>query len=202
MLQEIVLMNRFSFAASTLILCFWTCCGFFCTSETDLYQACGITVNVYTPKKADSIHVAIYNGDNFHQLFKDEITCPKCDASNTSKRASFYKDPDDLSNISGWKYGKYFMAETVFCGNKKTIFPEVSFLIEKGRTSAWIEANYSEHIQSNSTNYDFTSSKNDSTFRTIQKFKPLENGCGIDTTYALEVDYTDLCHKRSDNYLF
>lgn len=107
-----------------------------------------------------------------------------------------------MSNISGWKYGKYFMAETVFCGNKKTIFPKVSFLIEKGRTSTWIEANYSEYIQSNSTNYDFTSSKNDSTFRTIQTFKPLENGCGIDTTYALEVDYTDLCHKRSDNYLF
>jgi hypothetical protein len=28
------------------------------------------------------------------------------------------------------------------------------------------------------------------------------NDCGIDSTYFIEIDYTEECHKRSDNYLF
>ena len=98
------------------------------------------------------------------------------------------------------------MAETVFCGNKKTIFPVVSFSVEKGRNSTYIyiehrDSVFSQHL-SKSNDYDFTSFINDSTFNEILFFTPLENGCNIDSTYTINVNYADLCHKRSDNYLF
>lgn len=192
---------------SITILCFWTLCGFFCTSENDLYQPCGLYLNVDLPQNADSIHVSIYNNKSFYYSFRDEVICPKCEPSNRpTPAARFIKDPDDLDNISNWKYGTFFMAETVFCGNKKTIFPIVSFSVEKGRNSTYI---YVEHRESStsqqwtkSSNYDFTAFKNDSTFNKTLFFTPIENGCDIDSTYTINASYADLCHKRSDNYLF
>ena len=191
---------------SMLILSIWALCGFFCTSEYDLYQSCGLNVNVDLPQNADSVHVSIYNNESFHYSFRDEVVCPKCEPSNTHNAARFIKDPDDLDNISNWKYGTFFMAETVFCGNKKTIFPVVSFSVEKGRNSTYIyiehrDSAFSQHW-SKSNDYDFTSFINDSTFNELLFFAPIENGCNIDSTYTINVNYADLCHKRSDNYLF
>lgn len=188
---------------SATILCFWTLCGFFCTSEYDLYQSCGLALSVDLPQNADSVHVSIYNNKSFYYSFRDKIICPTCEPSNRpTPAAQFNKDPDELEKLSKWKYGTFFMAETVFCGNKKTIFPTVTFTVEKGRNSAHINVRYNDHIQSTSNDYDYSQFKNDSTFNVIQRFSPIENGCNIDSTYAIIVDYADICHKKDDNYLF
>ncbi len=51
-------------------------------------------------------------------------------------------------------------------------------------------------------NYDFASIDEDSTYYIEQRFVPIVNDCGIDSTYLIEIDYTKECHKESDNYLF
>ena len=82
---------------------------------------------------------------------------------------------DDFKNIRNWKFGKYFMAETVFCGNKKTIFPIVSFNVRKGRASTLLGAGYKDSLPSQSPNYDFASIEKDSTYYIAQRFIPLED---------------------------
>ena len=195
-------MKQKAFITSILILCYWACCGFFCTSEWDSYQPCGLTIDMTPPKNADSVHVSIYNDDAVYFVLRDELIRPKSNPSDTFRWIRLDKDPADFKDISNWKYGKYFMAETVFCGNKKTIFPIVSFNVWNGRFSTWIGAGYRDSFQSQSPNYDFSSIKKDSTFSQRQRFIPLEDGCGIDSTYSIDIGYADLCHEQGDNYLF
>lgn len=192
-------MKRKALTISALLLCCWACCGFFCTTEYDMSWPCGLTVYMTPPKNVDSVHVSIYNDEEVYFELRDEFIRPN---SDSAKWIRLNKDPADFKNIRNWKYGKYFMAETVFCGNKKTIFPIVTFNVRKGRASTLIEAGYNDSLPSQSPNYDFASIEKDSTYYITQRFIPLENGCGVDSTYYIEIDYTDYCHERGDNYLF
>ena len=195
-------MKRKALITSALILCCWACCGFFCTTEWDMYQPCRLVVHMTPPKNVDAVHVAIYNDEEVYFELRDELIRPKSNPSDTFRLIRLDKDPDDFKNIRNWKFGKYFMAETVFCGNKKTIFPIVSFNVRKGRASTLLGAGYKDSLPSQSPNYDFASIEKDSTYYIAQRFIPLEDGCGIDSTYYIEIDYTELCHERGDNYLF
>lgn len=194
-------MKRKALFTSALILCSWACCGFFCTSEWDSYQPCGLTIDMTPPKNADSVHISIYNDDAVYFELRDKIVHPESNPSDSFRWIRLDKDPADFKDIRNWKYGKYFMAETVFCGNKKTIFPIVSFNVWDGRASTWLAAGYRDNVPSQSSDYDFSAIKKDSTFAKTQRFIPLEDGCGIDSTYYIDIDYSELCHSQGDNYL-
>lgn len=219
-LAKITRMKRKALVISVMILCCWACCGFFCTSEWDLYQPCGLQISIEPPKNSDSVHISVYNDKSIYHLFRDTLIHPKYNPADSFRRLRVDEDTDDLKD-SDWEYGRFFMAETVFCGDKKTIFPVVSFNVRKGRASAFIETFYSterafydstgtistlhEHFDYDSSlppDYDFASIDKDSTYYIEQRFVPIVNDCGIDSTYLIEIDYTEECHKRSDNYLF
>ena len=217
-LAKITRMKRKALVVSVMILCCWACCGFFCTSQWDLYRSCGLQIHIEPPENSDSVHISVYNDGTIYHLFRDTLIHPKSNPADSFRRLEVYENEDDLKD-SNWEYGKFFMAETVFCGDKKTIFPVVSFNVRKGRTSAWIETFYSternyhdlstgttstlhEHFDYDSSlppDYDFTSIDEDSTYYIEQRFVPIVNDCGIDSTYFIEIEYTELCHKQSDN---
>ena len=190
------------------------------TSEWDLYQPCGLQIRIDPPENSDSVHISVYNDGSVYHLYRDKVIHPKSNPAGSFRELSVNEDPDDLKD-SDWEYGKFFMAETVFCGDKKTVFPVVSFNIRKGRTSAFIETFYStkknyydstgtistlhEHFDYNSSlspNYDFASIDKDSTYYKLQRFVPIVNDCGVDSTYFISINYTEECHEQSDNYLF
>ena len=217
-LAKITRMKRKAFVVSVMILCCWACCGFFCTSQWDLYQSCGLIIDIEPPENSDSVHISVYNDGTIYHLFRDKVIHPKSNPADSFRSLSEAEHEDDLKD-SDWEYGKFFMAETVFCGDKKTIFPVVSFNVRKGRTSARIETFYAtkrnyydsstgtmstlhEHFDYDSSlppNYDFASIDEDSTYYIEQRFVPIVNDCGIDSTYLIEIDYTKECHKESDN---
>ncbi|MBO7059737.1 MAG: hypothetical protein J6W54_01380 [Fibrobacter sp.] len=152
-------------------------------------------------------------------MYRDKVIHPKVNPADSFRSLSVAEDPDDLKD-SDWEYGRFFMAETVFCGDKKTIFPVVSFNVRKERTSAFIKTFYStemiyldstgtstlhEHFDYDSSlspDYDFASIDKDSTYYIVQRFVPIVNDCDIDSTYFIDINYTELCHERGDNYLF
>ena len=76
-------MKRKALITSALILCCWACCGFFCTTEWDLYQPCGLVVDMTPPKNADSVHVSIYNDKEVYFELRDELIRPKSNPSDT-----------------------------------------------------------------------------------------------------------------------
>ena len=204
-------MKRKALAISVMILCCWACCGFFCTSQWDLYRSCGLQIHIEPPENSDSVHISVYNDGTIYHLFRDTLIHSKSNPADSFRSLEVYENEVDLKD-SDWEYGKFFMAETVFCGDKKTIFPVVSFNVLKGRTSTWIETFYStesnylssvhEHFDYDSSlppDYDFTSIDEDSTYYIEQRFVPIVNDCGIDSTYFIEIEYTELCHKQSDN---
>ena len=212
-------MKRKALITSALILCCWACCGFFCTSDWDLYQPCGLQIRIDPPKNSDSVHISVYNDGSIYHLYRDKVIHPKVNPADSFRSLSVAEDPDDLKD-SDWVYGRFFMAETVFCGDKKTIFPVVSFNVRKERTSAFIKTFYStemiyldstgtstlhEHFDYDSSlspDYDFASIDKDSTYYIVQRFVPIVNDCDIDSTYFIDINYTELCHERGDNYLF
>lgn len=182
-----------------------------------MYQPCGLQIRIDPPENSDSVHLSVYNDGSIYHLFRDKVIHPKSNPADSFRSLSVAEDTDDLKD-SDWEYGRFFMAETVFCGNKKTIFPVVSFNVRKGRASAFIETFYSterayydstgtrstlhEHFDYDSSlppDYDFASIDKDSTYYIVQRFIPIVNDCGIDSTYFIEIDYTEECHKESDN---
>ncbi len=140
-------------------------CGHACSPADPSKLDCGLFLDIYTPKKADSIHVAIYRNDTLLYLLKDSIPCKECD-----RRVNLEKSCKDLYRETGQNYGRYYIDEKAFCGEQETLFKTISVTIDNGGPGSYINAHY---IPEDSRDY--------STFAT-QK-----NGCNIDSTYKIIV---------------
>lgn len=146
-------------------LMYLSLCGNACSPELVLYD-CGMIINVEKPREADSIHVSVYNVHDdgsvyyFYTNYGKSTTCTEWDVYFEAKS-------EDLEKMLGWKYGEFFMQETVFCKYGKTVFPPVSFDMKKGG-GRYVDVSYQS-----GGNY--------------KTFSPLENACNIDSMYKIQV---------------
>lgn len=147
------------------VLVYLNLCGNACSPELTLYD-CGMIVDVEKPGEVDSIHVLVYNvhdDGSIYYFYTNYGKCATCSESN----AYFEAKSENLETMPGWKYGEFFMQETVFCRYGKTIFPPVSFYMKKGR-GTYVDASYQDGGN-------------------VGIFSPLENACGIDARYKIRV---------------
>ena len=139
-------------------------CGHACSPADPSKIECGLSLDIYTPQEADSIHVAIYRNDTLLYLLKDTIPCKACD-----RQVNLEKTCRDLIRETGQDYGRFYIEEKAFCRKLETLFMVIPVTIEHGH-GAYINAHdIPEYNELYST---FATQKND---------------CNIDSSYKLIV---------------
>lgn len=150
----------------------WVFCGNAC-SPADPKLDCGLYLSYDLPKGADSIQVIVYKDDSILYVAKDTIHCSKCLESNVW----IQKDNKNLKKDFDWEYGEYYVEEIAYCNGKKTIFPKTHLTLKKGYIGL-VNVLYIDH-------------QND----LFTPYVPVENNCGIDSTYQIHIGNDDECNE-------
>ncbi len=158
-------MKRINYLYNNLIVLFFIICC--CACDPDIQEApCGLYVDIELPRNVDSVHVKICNNDSICTTFRDTIPCLKC----SEKKVDFFKSNNELNNNSEWGFGEFFVEEIAYCKGEKTLF-SMSFSVQAGK----LNDISIRHVYDGDDEYGFSS------------FVPVDNGCGIDTTYKVRI---------------